>query len=76
MTSLDYHTLTLLERYTSNTSSKQEAKEIVNHLKKNPEWVELLTFFLDFQENSQVFGRILFKEELQKIEPTSKKILF
>ena len=65
--------LDLLERYIADNLSKKERTEFEVKLQEDDELADLLDFYLAFEAEKEDFGRILMKQELQKIDAEMEK---
>lgn len=68
MTSLDPNLLDLIEQYVSDEMNESERLKFESKLSNEQELEDALEFFLLFESEKDNFGRILFKENLQKID--------
>lgn len=60
--------LDLLERYIADHLSETERAEFEAKLNEDRELADLLDFYLAFEAEKEDFGRVLMKQELQKID--------
>ncbi len=68
MASLDPNLLDLIERYVSDKMNESERFDFESKLSNEQGLDEALDFFLAFESEKDNFGRILFKENLKKID--------
>ena len=68
MNSIDPQTLDLLERYVADDMEESERLHFETRLTKDYELENALEFFLAFETQKEDFGRLLFKNELIRID--------
>lgn len=73
MNSINPELLDLLERYVADELSEQERTAFETKLEEDSEVAEALDFFMAFEAEKENFGRLLMKQELQKVDLEMQK---